>query len=35
VVNGELDLLRTFSAAGLSNPAARPQSVVVPPPNTN
>ncbi|KQS17521.1 PLP-dependent aminotransferase family protein [Frigoribacterium sp. Leaf186] len=35
VVNGELDLLRTFSGASLSNPAARPQSVVVPPPNTN
>jgi DNA-binding transcriptional MocR family regulator len=35
VVNGELDLVRTFSSASLSNPAARPQSVVVPPPNTN
>jgi 2-aminoadipate transaminase len=35
VVNGELDLLRTFSPASLANPAARPQSVVVPPPNTN
>jgi DNA-binding transcriptional MocR family regulator len=35
VVNGELDLLRTFSGASLSNPTARPQSVVVPPPNTN
>jgi 2-aminoadipate transaminase len=35
VVNGELDLLRTFSSASLSNPAPRPQSVVVPPPNTN
>ncbi|WP_396599609.1 PLP-dependent aminotransferase family protein [Frigoribacterium sp. R86507] len=35
VVNGELDLLRTFSPASLSNPAARPQSVVVPPPNTH
>lgn len=35
VVNGELDLLRTFSSASLSHPAARPQSVVVPPPNTN
>lgn len=35
VVNGELDLLRTFSSASLSNPATRPQSVVVPPPNTN
>ncbi|MBD8486869.1 PLP-dependent aminotransferase family protein [Frigoribacterium sp. CFBP 8759] len=34
VVNGELDLLRTFSTASLSNRAARPQSVVVPPPNT-
>jgi len=35
VVNGELDLLRTFSPASLSNPTTRPQSVVVPPPNTN
>ncbi|OII21307.1 PLP-dependent aminotransferase family protein [Frigoribacterium sp. MCBA15_019] len=35
VVNGELDLLRTFSPASLSNPTARPQSVVVPPPNTH
>lgn len=34
VVNGELDLLRTFSTASLSNRTARPQSVVVPPPNT-
>ncbi|VXB99158.1 PLP-dependent aminotransferase family protein [Frigoribacterium sp. 9N] len=34
VVNGELDLLRTFSTASLSNRAAHPQSVVVPPPNT-
>jgi DNA-binding transcriptional MocR family regulator len=34
VVNGELDLLRTFSPASLSNPTTRPQSVVVPPPNT-
>jgi DNA-binding transcriptional MocR family regulator len=35
VVNGELDLLRTFSPASLSNPTTRTQSVVVPPPNTN
>ena len=34
VVNGELDLLRTFSTASLSNRTSRPQSVVVPPPNT-
>jgi DNA-binding transcriptional MocR family regulator len=35
VVNGELDLLRTFSPASLSARDARPQSVVVPPPNTH
>jgi len=35
VVNGELDLLRTFSPASLSVPRRREQNVVVPPPNTN
>ncbi|ROS49560.1 PLP-dependent aminotransferase family protein [Frigoribacterium sp. PhB24] len=34
VVNGEIDLLRTFSPASLPQPVARPQSVAVPPPNT-
>ncbi|NRD26366.1 PLP-dependent aminotransferase family protein [Frigoribacterium sp. VKM Ac-2836] len=35
VVNGEIDLLRTFSPARLATPVPRRQSVVVPPPNTN